>query len=353
MRCTECGYDGRENVAGGNCIKCGAKLQSVEQSPNFSVGGDAQTDSQLKQTVIQTGGYADSSQSLKKTVVQGAFEMSSDNMQATVCQRESNQWNGAATVVEGIQNVSDDIEDNDNDTHEHYSPIMVDGKLECPKCHYPLSSDSLTSCPNCMADFTGLDEDESEDELHEKEIREDNKDNLEGTVGIGAGIVSRNQNEDVSIECDNCKKLISASYKYCPYCANEVVKKTVVFKRKRKKNEELHSSIDAQTDAQTEPQILCCHLSLLPDDDEEVEAITNKYEGNNIVLNRANTEQGNQSITSKEQAELINENGNWYIENRSEYGTTFLTVNRRLPLMPGDIIMLGDRRFVFGIDDSK
>ena len=350
MRCTECGYDGMENVAGRNCIKCGAKLHDVEQATNFHGEVGVQVDDQLKKTVVQTGSYTDSSQSLKKTVVQGALDKSLDNMQATISQDGPHQWNGAATVVEDVRNDFEVGTDDDerNNYHEHYVPILVGGKLECPKCHYPLSSDSLTNCPNCMADFTGADE---EDQGSEEDSQNGDK-SVGGTIDVKSGNSSI-EKEDLMIECDNCKEKISALYKYCPYCATEVVKKTVAFRKKRKKNSTTQSSIESHPEEQTKPQNLHCHLSLLPDDEEDVKAITNNYEGNNVILNRANTEPDNQSITSKEQAELIYENGQWYIENRSHYGTTFLAVNRRLPLIPGDIVMLGDRRFIFGIDDSK
>ena len=96
----------------------------------------------------------------------------------------------------------------------------------------------------------------------------------------------------------------------------------------------------------------CC-LSLIPDDDENIDAIKNVYEGENIILNRTNTEPNNPTITSKEQAALIHEDGNWFVENRSQLGTTYFAVNRRVQLMPGDIIMLGDRRFFFGVNEAE
>lgn len=352
MRCLKCGYDGTENVAGGNCYSCGAKLhQNGEQTVYYKGGGTGVTDSQLKQTVVQSGNPVELSDSiaLKKTVVQGTSEIQSNDLQATVIQSKSEQWNSAATVKDGVSNVFNNSEDDDTDTqHEHYTPILVDGKLECPKCHYPLSSDSLTSCPNCMADFTGAEEDDSS----EKDTDHAEKGFSGGTVDLGA-ISSEADKDDIMIECDNCKKQISATFKYCPYCAQEVVKKTVAFRRKRKKNDTQEPSSEMPSEELSEPQHLHCHLTILPDDDEKIEAFTQKFEGNNIILNRNNTEPENNSITSKEQAELIYDKGNWYIENKSYFGTTFLAVNRRLLIMPGDVIMLGDRRFIFGVDDSK
>lgn len=366
MRCTECGYDGIENVAGGNCVKCGAKLQDAEVGSAYESPIQQIQDPQLKQTVVQTGdfgvGYSTPAQTsdLKKTVVQGASGFQPDDLKATIAQGNANQWNGVATVAKE----SEEPDDDDNDafgTHQHYSPVMVNGKLECPNCHYPLSSDSLTSCPNCMADFTGLeeeDEEEYDNSTSSQDVKEatSNEQNAQvaETVNISK-VSSPGSNEgEFMIECDHCKKQISAEFKFCPYCATEVIQRTIAFRKKRKNVEKEDASSEKQSEIQQPEKLnLQCHLSLVPDDDEDIEAITNHFEGNNVILNRANTDSNNPTITSKQQAELIFENGNWFIENRSEYGTTFIAVNRRFQLNPGDVIMLGDRRFVFGIDESK
>lgn len=375
MRCTDCGYDGVENIAGGNCVKCGAKLQNTELADVNSgiVAGQQIQDSQLKQTIVQTGDYnfeqmpPVQDQSLKKTVVQGVAGFQSDDLKATIAQGNSNGWNAVNAVDEGKQNeLNYDDEDNDDTaSHQHFTPVSVNGKLECPNCHYPLSSDSLTSCPNCMADFTGLDVDE-EDVLDspassvtgEKSGKNNANSSNEqvvsmgGTVNISRGDKLYSDREDFLVECDHCKKLISAEFKYCPYCATEVIQRTIAFRKKRTKADVNVKPSEQQAENRPELQDLRCRLSLVPDDDEEIEAFTNHYEGNNIILNRANTDTENPTITSKQQAELIFDKGNWFIENRSEYGTTFIAVNRRIQIKPGDVIMLGDRRFIFGIDET-
>lgn len=71
------------------------------------------------------------------------------------------------------------------------------------------------------------------------------------------------------------------------------------------------------------------------------------YSGQTIVLNRSNTDTNNNSITSKEQAIISHENGEWYIENKSELQTTLIRVDRKLKLEDGDVIVLGNRMFEF------
>ena len=72
-----------------------------------------------------------------------------------------------------------------------------------------------------------------------------------------------------------------------------------------------------------------------------------EYEGKEVVLNRANTEENNTSITSRRQALVTNENGHWYIEDQSEQQTTFVRAAQKIELHDGDIILLGNRLFEF------
>lgn len=85
---------------------------------------------------------------------------------------------------------------------------------------------------------------------------------------------------------------------------------------------------------------------MIPHENEgEYDSIT--YQGEQTVLNRANTEHNNMYITSKQQAVIVNENGKWYIEDKSELQTTYLYVSGKREIHSGDIILLGNRRFIF------
>lgn len=77
------------------------------------------------------------------------------------------------------------------------------------------------------------------------------------------------------------------------------------------------------------------------------------FQGDEVVLNRDNTEPGNNSITSRRQAVVTNENGHWYIEDCSDMKTTFIQVGRRMEVRPGDTILLGNRQFVFRLETGE
>ena len=134
--------------------------------------------------------------------------------------------------------------------------------------------------------------------------------------------------------CDKCGTEVPGDIQYCPKCGERIHLPTV-------------RAIRHKPVAPPEPPKPQCHLTIIPEEGEITEPFKNDYEGDSIILNRENTEQNNRTITSKEQAELICENGQWYLLNRSELGSTYLEANRKLSLEPGDVIVLGDRRFRF------
>lgn len=81
--------------------------------------------------------------------------------------------------------------------------------------------------------------------------------------------------------------------------------------------------------------------------DEDTVYAPVSFPGDEIVLNRANTDPNNNSITSRQQARISRSGDQWFIENLSSQQTTLLRVDRRMPLQDGDVIVLGNRMFEF------
>ncbi len=90
-----------------------------------------------------------------------------------------------------------------------------------------------------------------------------------------------------------------------------------------------------------------CTLTPIARADETNVPAPQSYTGESIELNRDNTDNGNMTITSKVQAQLMFENGNWYIEDKSSQKTTFVLAKEKVALKDGDVILLGNRQFVF------
>lgn len=72
-----------------------------------------------------------------------------------------------------------------------------------------------------------------------------------------------------------------------------------------------------------------------------------QFEGNEVELNRENTDPKNETITSRQQAIVTHENGKWCIEDKSEYKTTFVQASRKIELQNGDLILLGNQLYQF------
>lgn len=71
------------------------------------------------------------------------------------------------------------------------------------------------------------------------------------------------------------------------------------------------------------------------------------YEGNEVILNRANTNPKNETITSQEQASITLIDGKWNVEDKSEYKTTFIQASRKIEIHKGDLILLGNQLYRF------
>lgn len=178
--------------------------------------------------------------------------------------------------------------------------IPVSGAQTCPECGYPLAR-GMNVCPMCgTGTSTGA------PQAAEQSAK--------------GGVPGR--------KCNKCSASIPSNSRFCPECGAPVRMGTV------------NPWMTPQTGS-------FCTLKPLPWQNEEVEYNPQTYSGDSITLNRANTDPNNQSITSKEQAELICEGGFWYLIDKSELKTTFVHAARKTRLQNGDIIILGNRRFEF------
>lgn len=72
-----------------------------------------------------------------------------------------------------------------------------------------------------------------------------------------------------------------------------------------------------------------------------------QYEGDEVILNRENTDPKNTTITSQQQATICYSEGKWGIIDQSEYKTTFVQASRTIELQDGDLILLGNQLYRF------
>lgn len=168
---------------------------------------------------------------------------------------------------------------------------------QCPKCGYPVRP-GTDKCPNCKFDLNqqGRTVPENRDERPQQDYHYGESSHRPTRMNSGEGAKFRGTVN--------------------PYMMNMELDPTFVLKPLKRVNER--------------------------HDFEEQE-----YEGKEVVLNRDNTEQGNSSITSRQQAIVKRIDGKWFIEDKSEQKTTFVQAAKPTELHDGDIILLGNRLFEF------
>lgn len=94
---------------------------------------------------------------------------------------------------------------------------------------------------------------------------------------------------------------------------------------------------------------------LTPEEEEEpafvlVEERSQKsmeFEGEATTLNRDNLDKDNMSLSGTEHAKIYLKDGQWFIQDRSSNGATFVQVNGEVPLENGTKILLGNKIFTF------
>lgn len=177
----------------------------------------------------------------------------------------------------------------------------------CAKCGYPISNGS-TICPNCNFELQP------------------------------APTVKQ------TMTCNSCGAEIAPNAKFCSSCG---VPTTEEVPKPRRIQHSGMGTVMGGPVADLASANKFCTLKPIAWDGEDVNYNPITYSGDTIVLNRANTDVNNNSITSREQAILTCKDGEWYIENRSVLRTTFIRVNGKVKLTNGDIIVLGNREFEF------
>ncbi len=155
----------------------------------------------------------------------------------------------------------------------------------------------------------------------------------------------RNEQEGNVTHCPNCGYPVRAGVGTCPDCGARLGSNVVA--------EELGTPKEKATYGGTvnpwmQPKESACFtLKPVAWSGEQVEHRPLSFIGESVILNRANTDPNNLSITKGEQAELTYENGAWYVIDKSAQHTTYVQASNKIKLHKGDIIVLGNRLFEF------
>lgn len=240
-----------------------------------------------------------------------------------------------------------------------------DGSQKCERCSSPLDSAAPSGA-------------ESQNRYRQSEASQ----NLRSTVREAAGNYSPNCSSERPMEeplrqdsagnenqCRNCGYILSPGMNVCPQCGTPQRRQTTEHENNRSaRKDKLCPKCGAVVAADARFCPTCgqqfrnsgtvnawdnpqggdfCSLRPIPWSRENAQYNAISYSGERIVLNRANTDPNNQTITSHEQAVLTYDGRDWYIEDMSEQHSTMLRISKRTKLQSGDIIALGNRLFEF------
>ncbi len=79
----------------------------------------------------------------------------------------------------------------------------------------------------------------------------------------------------------------------------------------------------------------------------ETSGQTTEFEGEVVALRRSNLDKENYTISSQEHATIESIDNRWFISNKSSLKTTYIQVNSMTEIRDGDVILIGDRMFIF------
>ena len=154
------------------------------------------------------------------------------------------------------------------------------------------------------------------------------------------------------IECSNCGYPVIEGMHYCPNCDAEVV--TDGTKQEKRDEPVTTPPVEEKTvKGVQEDEIPICTLKprdRLGERDWPEEIYD---EGTEVMLARHNTVPYDTSIDDEYQACLFFTEGQWWIEDHSRDGSTYVHAGAGIKLEPGDIIRMGTREFEFNIKTRK
>lgn len=222
--------------------------------------------------------------------------------------------------------------------------------MRCSKCGWSDNPEGIQNCVKCNAPLTVT----LSFSVNQKQDEKD----LSKTIKGGESPMPSWDNEKFSLNCNKCGYLMRPGTMFCPNCGTTAnIGKQDVYETindgttVRKISSENKENISGTIDPYKKAALKNCFLKLVERTGENNKVVIN-IEGSPVSLNRDNLEPENKSITGKEQAILEFKDGYWYLTDKSELGTTFIRVKDPSALKEGDIILFGDRKFEFCIQND-
>lgn len=209
----------------------------------------------------------------------------------------------------------------------------------CEKCHTPLAGAAQVNNPHI--EVSPLNKTINEAAIFAPKSQEEHS----ATIG------------EQTDACPHCGYPLRPDTAFCPQCGEPIRKANPVASMPKPAPKPAATPQSAPNHMgtvnpwiQVTPQSRCT-LTPVSQSTDEAEPAPLTFKGDTPHnLNRANLDAENPTITSQSQAELTCTDGVWYIQDRSAQHTTFIHAAEKTALQDGDVILMGNRQFVFHTD---
>lgn len=119
------------------------------------------------------------------------------------------------------------------------------------------------------------------------------------------------------------------------------------FVKKKSEQDTLKSTIDPFRKKHTKSVQMAALQPIAREGEKSADPIHLITEDQPVPVNRSILDPENNTITGKIQAEFECINGEWFIVDKSDQQTTFIRANGKVKLNKGDVILMGNRKFIF------
>ena len=207
-----------------------------------------------------------------------------------------------------------------------------EGRTNCEKCNHPLQSEAQAPLPAPHERKTVRQPANAVSSYLKETVRES-----------GIGKVGKTVMEDRN-ECPECG--YKMEHGVCPSCGYSNSSDNKVVIKQMNMNVDGKKTVRPHRKGEKDGRFV---LTPISEENGLPEGEILQFEGNEVILNRENTDPKNSTITSQQQAVITHEEGKWNILDLSEYNTTFVQAKRKIELQRGDLILLGNQLYTFEI----
>lgn len=185
------------------------------------------------------------------------------------------------------------------------------------------------------------------------------------------------ENPDGSQKCEKCNAPLQGGASKQNYDVHSTIREDVPFEPQQPLKGTIKDPVDEKPQAQPQPNrpqtaptvdfggtinpyagmgafvpVPRCILKpvIFPGEDARYAPQQVNIKGDYNELNRQLLDPDNNTITSKVQATLTFKDGKWYVQNQSAQKTTYVYAGEPIEIKSGDVILMGNRTFVFEQD---